>query len=971
MFPARGGDVGGDVFSKNELDPYREFLEKHKPIAEFVTAVNEETVRYSALVDREGFLEQLEELARTDIGEAAQPSRLSRILRRDRGLLLDRLSARRMGLIRRAVEVALDKSPWEHQIVCATLLLQGRIVELPNGAGKSIAAAMAASFHATWKQCAHIVTVNDYLAERDVREMGPLYQLLDLDVGIIYSKQTEELRWGMLEPDGRTLRVRPEEGSALFESAHAARLAEEGTKLEQQLEPPLLEEAAPPGEEPNDGAEIPVPEPLAPAPVDPVGAEEQETAIVSQSEELAHRPLADILPDLNLPEKRVFECDVLYGQIGDLGLTYLRDFHKYDPAEQVLTRPDLLIVDECDSVLLDDLRQPLISSTHGSVATGLPPDTLAQLRVLAERLTNDVDIVVSGQNVRLTFEGVKTVQDLTGADFFRPDKAGLALGLRNALQAIHTYHERERYIVRQGSVVIINQESGRLTPDRRFGDGLHEAIEVKEGLPVDPNRHRLHETAKITINNFVQVYSTVAGMSGAVGPPAEYERFYGLECEILIPEPPTRIDHPDIVFRTKEETLRATAFEALLQAAAGRAVLVNVPTIRAVDEVSRELARLRDEVSVEDLVGLAYARDLVDDPTFRSLVARRAEPGFARFQALDGRTTTDLGQEAERVRVAGQAGFVTICSKIAARGTDIKLSDEARNNGGLYVVGLERGLDRRYDNQLRGRAARHGEPGDSVFIVSLQDPLMVVFGGERMQSLMLRLGMEPDVPIESSMITRRIEVAQTKMQRANQRFRRAVVEFDDVRARHRVVLHRIRQRILVHEDPAVELQIMADNWVEYNGRSILKARPGAYAGSADGRHSLGRLSRYFEPIEADRIFQGRTWRTQVETLRATLRAKVEAAATLIPHGTLRYVILHALDGHWTAYLRFENSARDQIMLHGFDDPEGFGEYARAMEERFDAFFYEVGEEALGNVFGRARSFHRSERALGASAGRTL
>jgi preprotein translocase subunit SecA len=351
----------------------------------------------------------------------------------------------------------------------------------------------------------------------------------------------------------------------------------------------------------------------------------------------------------------------------------------------------------------------------------------------------------------------------------------------------------------------------------------------------------------------------------------------------------------------------------------GRAVLLNVPTLRDVHRFAEGLRK----------------------------------SGWDNFQALDAETAQTLGEEAYCIEKAGRRGFITISSKIAARGADIKLDADAMEAGGLFVVGLERGADRRYDTQLQGRAGRHGSPGDSRFFVSLEDELMLMFSADRISGIMRHLGMEEDVPIESPFVTRQIASAQRRRQRRESDERLQVVEIDDILSRHRIVFYAIRQKILTKVDLMPELDRIIGNWVEFRGRTVAEAKGRAFGKSADVRNRLGPLGRFFDQIELDRILQVQKRQQRSGMLGETLRRKVQGS----PFGSmgaerqnsiLRSKLLSFLDNRWKGYLRFEETTRDEMSL-SWPDPSSLERYASKMEDHFDSFFLDVGEQTIASV----------------------
>jgi preprotein translocase subunit SecA len=794
------------------------------------------------------------------------PSNVQGILQRLQPVKIDDKTVQRLALAARAAEVSLGYSPWHHQIACALLLMRGCIVQMPNGSGKTLSAGLAAATAALAGQHVHLVTNNDYLAERDLRWMGGIFHLLKIRAGIVFSDQSLYFLHGVLEDDGDTLRACPREPSRFDPS------------------PPLALV------EPADPTAVPVPE-----------------ADTQDDVPLAHETTGAYIADASLEERTAFGAEVLYSRIERLGLRYLRDNLAFSLAEQVLNERDLLIVDECDSVLLDDLRTPLVINTSSSFDS-LPLPLLYQIHELALRLERDVDFNVTGKSIELTYDGLDRIRAMTGADVFSEEHSGLGNAVVQALLALHAYRRDEDYIVENDKIGIIESEGGRLVFGRTYTDGLQAAIEIKEGIPVTDWASN-KPVARTTITDFVRTYTKVSGMSGMVGPEAEYRQFYNLPVIDVQPFEPARIDHPDLVYRTRREAIewgiRSVALEA---AQRGQPVLVNVPKLSEVSEIAAMLER-----------------------------------EGASVQTLDARTVRNLGDESEKIQKAGTPGLITVCSKVAARGTDIVVPAEARDRGGLCVIGFTRSFDRRYDDQLRGRTARHGDPGESRFVVSLEDELLWIFGGARIQGLMLKLGMDEGVPIDSPLITRRIAAAQRSVYRRNYAARLTVVENDEILARHRTAVYSVRQRILRQPDLRAEIAVMIENWVELKLRALV--RDPAPGNTMERELLFGRLAPHLETVAIDRILNVRGRKRRQALMKETLEQNISSSVGFLDATTLRNVTLTALDEHWSRYLEFETSARREMSLYGHDS-RSLARYARSMEERFDSFFFDAGEQVL-------------------------
>jgi preprotein translocase subunit SecA len=481
----------------------------------------------------------------------------------------------------------------------------------------------------------------------------------------------------------------------------------------------------------------------------------------------------------------------------------------------------------------------------------------------------------------------------------------------NAIRAVHIYKRDQHYVVRGGNVILVQARSGRLLFGQEFTGGLNQAVQAKEGLAIQ-GLSKKEVVGTITIKNFVRTYLMAAGTSGNVGSPDELRELYGFETVEIDPFLKTRRDHPDLVYRTAAEKIDG-AFISIREASQrGQPVLVSVTTLADVREFAKRLAK-------ENLP----------------------------FQVLDADTVQTLGEEAECVARAGKSGLVTVCSKTAARGTDIRLEPEAVAAGGLFVVGTDRERDRRYDDQLAGRAARHGEPGDAQFVISLQDDTLSFFGDASMQRLMRHLGMEEGVPIESNFITKRIHAAQRAMYRYDREQRLSVVQRDDILDRHRFVFYRVRQKLLTSANCFEEIRVMLDNSMAQVKRAISKQQPG----EVDIEAALGQLRSHLEPIEVGRLRNMKNRRTQMNALAETFKRRLEQALNNAhaAEESFTNLILTVLDELWARYLTFEVSAREEGQLYSTLDPTGIAKYADSMEQHFDSFFYDAGQAILLHV----------------------
>jgi preprotein translocase subunit SecA len=464
-----------------------------------------------------------------------------------------------------------------------------------------------------------------------------------------------------------------------------------------------------------------------------------------------------------ITRREAYAADITYGTNNEFGFDYLRDNMVVSADQCVQRELHYAIVDEVDNILIDEARTPLIISGQADRAT----DRYYQFAQIVKQLrpNRHYEVDVKHKSVTLTDEGIDKVEQLaeipSGESIYDDRYAELTHYLEQALKAHATFHRDKDYIVREGEVIIVDEFTGRMMIGRRYSEGLHQAIEAKEGVRV---RRQNVTMATITFQNYFRMYEKLAGMTGtAKTEEEEFHRIYSLEV-VSIPtnKPMVREDAPDYVFKNEAGKFRAVIRDVEEKQGAGRPVLVGTTSVETSERLSNELK------------ARAIEHDVLN----------------AKFHE----------REAEIIAGAGQPGHVTIATNMAGRGTDIVLGPGVAEAGGLHIIGTERHESRRIDNQLRGRSGRQGDPGSSRFYVSLDDELMRRFGGERIIGLMERLGMEEDVPIEHSIISRSIESAQTKVEGHNFDIRRHVVQYDDVMNRHREVIYADRRAVVQGED---------------------------------------------------------------------------------------------------------------------------------------------------------------------------
>src|SRR5579875_2367500 len=479
--------------------------------------------------------------------------------------------------------------------------------------------------------------------------------------------------------------------------------------------------------------------------------------------------------------KKAYQCDITYGQNNEFGFDYLRDNMKYSLDDYVQREHHYAIVDEVDSILIDEARTPLIISgpSEESTETYYVVDRIIPLLRPEQHYTVDEKL----RTVVLTEEGVAKVERLLGVDnLYDPRNINLLHHVNQALKA-HTLFKRDvDYVVKDGEVIIVDEFTGRLMPGRRWSDGLHQAIEAKEGVKIESENQTL---ATITFQNYFRMYQKLAGMTGTADTEAaEFASIYKLDVTVIPTNRPLiRIEYPDIVYRTEEEKFRNVAKEIKALHEKGQPVLVGTISVEKSERLSNLLKKMG--VKHEVLNAKNHEREA-------HIIAQAGRKGAVTVSTNMAGRGTDilLGGNADflledRLKKYGKSPETMPPEELEAMREEIRRQVEAEHEevvklGGLHVIGTERHESRRIDNQLRGRAGRQGDPGSSRFYLSLQDDLLRIFGGERMQRLMLRLGMEEDVPIESRLITKRIAAAQKAVEAQHFAARKHLLEYDDV-----------------------------------------------------------------------------------------------------------------------------------------------------------------------------------------------
>ncbi len=606
------------------------------------------------------------------------------------------------------------------------------------------------------------------------------------------------------------------------------------------------------------------------------------------------------------PEARIeaYACDITYGTNNEYGFDYLRDHLAWDADMVCQKRRHFAIVDEVDSILIDEARTPLIISGPVQDSTERYIPVSEAVRKLEKEIHFTVD--AKHKNVILTDAGIEKLEEIFGVTHLYSTKnIELAHMAVQCLKALHVYTLDIEYVVKDGEIVIVDEFTGRMMVGRRFSDGLHQAIEAMEKVEI---REESQTLASVTFQNYFRMFSKLSGMTGTAATEAdEFIKIYGLEvCKIPSNRPVVRQDLPDLVYKSKVAKYDAIAVEVAALHAKGTPVLVGTISIETSETISKRLTKAGIPHNVLN----------------------------AKFHE----------KEAEIVAKAGQKGAVTIATNMAGRGTDIVLGEGVKELGGLCVIGSERHESRRIDNQLRGRSGRQGDPGSSRFYVALDDELMRLFGSDRIASLMERFKIPDDTPIEHSLVTRSIERAQSKVERYHFGVRKQILQYDDVINRQRDAVYRLRMRILNQED----LDSVVADWV----RIVVKHHFGIVAKDVADRKTLD-TSAFFielnttfpEAVTSSVFLDFRSEKGVVDPLVTGYlgfyeEKKAKYPDNLFEAAVVKRSLLFEIDRKWTEHLRNMDALREGIGLraYGQRDPvleyriEGFSLYERLMVE---------------------------------------
>ncbi len=609
-----------------------------------------------------------------------------------------------------------------------------------------------------------------------------------------------------------------------------------------------------------------------------------------------------------------YRCDITYGTNNEFGFDYLRDNMKFDRASLVQRELNYAIVDEVDSILIDEARTPLIISGPAEKSTHL----YYQVNGIIGRLKRDTDFTIDekAKTVVLTEEGVAHAERILKVEnLYDPKYIELLHHINQALKAHHLFKRDVDYIVKDGQVVIVDEFTGRLMPGRRYSEGLHQALEAKENVKIENENQTL---ATITFQNYFRMYDKLAGMTGTADTEAaEFKKIYNLDVSVIpTHKPMIRIDHPDVIYQTKKEKYDAVLDEIEDCHRRGQPVLVGTISIDVSEALSEKLSKRGIPHSV--------------------LNAKNHK------------------KEAEIVSMAGQKGTVTISTNMAGRGTDIVLGDGVVEIGGLHILGTERHESRRIDNQLRGRSGRQGDPGSSRFYLALEDDLLRIFGGERMGNIMNRMGMEEGEPIEHNLISRAIENAQKKVEAHNFEIRKQLLEYDNVMNQQREVIYRQRREALRGEnlkDSIVEM--IHEKTSEIAGTYTDERTPPEEWDLKGLKEAVFKQFNFRLDLRPE-VLEGVDSEELTETIREQALKIYEEREQSVGADAFRelerIVMLQTVDHLWKDHLLSMDHLKEGIGLRGYAQQDPRLVYKKEGFAMFSEMISRIKEETLGILF---------------------
>lgn len=763
--------------------------------------IGELETKYEAMSDEE--LSNQTKILKEKIGENADQKALD-------GILNDAFA-----VAREASKRKLGMRPYDVQLIGGMVLHEGCVAEMKTGEGKTLVTVAPAYLNALTGKGVHVVTVNDYLAQRDAGWNAPVYHFLGLSTGVIINQ-----------------------ASFIYDPEY-------------------------------------------------------------QNEEHEDERFQHLKP---CTRKEAYQADITYGTNNEFGFDYLRDNMVSDPQYLRQRGLNFAIVDEVDSILIDEARTPLIISAPA----GDNPDAYYQFaKVVAGLGPDDYVFDEKRRSVALTDAGVDKVQAILGIkNLYSTKHTRLVYHLEQALRAQVIFQRDKDYVVtNSGDVVIVDEHTGRLMQGRRYNEGLHQAIEAKEGVAVKQESMTL---ATISFQNFFRLYNKLSGMTGTAFTEAEeFQQIYALDVIQIPPNRPIqRVDKDDLIYRTEAGKLKAIAAEIKKYHDRGQPVLVG----------SASIAK-------------------------NELIAKYLDSQGIKYELLNAKNNE---REAAIVAKAGEKGAVTLATNLAGRGTDIKLGEGVKELGGLVVIGSERHDSRRVDNQLRGRGGRQGDPGTTQFFVSCEDDLMRIFQGDRIAMIMARLGVDEDTPIQNKRVSKTLESAQKRIEGFNFDSRKNVVQYDNVINRHRKVVYGMRRKILdgenIHNEIKHLMQLAAEDLTRDSARVNKKFKEEFLA--------------VFEFDEAlvDKIGNMRKEKDRTEAVVTELERQYQEREAEFGAETMRIiereVYLKVLDTLWMQHLENMQHLREGIHWRSIGQRDPLVEYRSESQKLFEGLEKNLREEVL-------------------------
>ena len=722
-------------------------------------------------------------------------------------ILVDAFAAAREGALR-----SLGMKPYKVQIMGGIALHRGDIAEMRTGEGKTLTATMPVYLNALAGEGVHVVTVNEYLSQRDAQEMGVFYNYMGLSVGLN-------------------------------------------------------------------------------------------------------------LNSLNSEEKRAaYNADITYSTNNELGFDYLRD-NMVKTVEARVQRPlNYAVIDEVDSVLIDEARTPLIISGEGQESTSLYQVANAFVKTLKKAeeedgSDGDYTLDIKTKSIQLSENGIDKAESYFGLNnLYELKNVDLTHHINQALKANYTMALDVDYVVAEdGEILIVDQFTGRTMPGRRFSEGLHQAIEAKEGVPIQKESKTM---ATITFQNFFRMYKKLSGMTGTgKTEEEEFRNIYNMfVTTIPTNRPIQRIDAPDYIYSNMEAKFNAVAQEVKERYDTGQPVLLGTVSIETSELVSKLLYKY----------GVPH----------KVLNAKQNE------------------SEAEIIKQAGQRGSVTIATNMAGRGTDIKLGEGVRELGGLAVIGTERHESRRIDNQLRGRSGRQGDPGYSRFYLSLEDELMVRFGADRLQKIM---GKDDDTPLESRMVSRSVESAQKRVEGNNYDSRKQVLQYDDVLRKQREIMYAERNEVLENDVVTDIIQEMIGEAVDKT-MAFITENLEAHSEKEETEEIIKSLNEKFlgqKPITeseySDVMSDDEIRELVLHRINLELAEKRELLGDETMNSFEKYILLNAIDDRWTDHIDQMDQLRKGIFLRSYGQIDPLREYKTEGYQMFEDMIDDIQVEVVTNL----------------------